>query len=244
MLKRYLSLFMALVLFATMLCACTSDGNSTAGNSGSKSDDNTGVSRFTTGTLDGVTYTETSEITEFVKIEMEDGGIMIIELYPDKAPITAANYQKLVSKKFYDGLIFHRVIEDFMIQGGDPDGDGTGGSGENIKGEFSANGIENPIKHVRGTISMGRTGDDYNSASSQFFICHKKYAYGDGQYAAFGMMIAGWDTLDAIATTQTVGENDRPLVDQKMRTVRFVTVTLEESSEEAASEEVSSVVSE
>jgi len=244
MLKRCLAVFMALALCLTMLCACSPDGNDTGDDAGSKGNDNPGVSRYTTGTLDGVTYTETSEVTEFVKIEMEDGGIMIIELYPDKAPITAGNYQKLVSKKFYDGLIFHRVIEDFMIQGGDPDGDGTGGSGENIKGEFAANGIENPIKHVRGTISMGRTGDDYNSASSQGCICQKEYAYGNGQYAAFGMMIAGWDTLDAIATTQTVGENDRPLVDQKMRTVRFVTVTLEESSEEAASEEVSSIVSE
>lgn len=168
-------------------------------------------------------YTVTDKTTNYVLIEMKDGGKMLLELYPDKAPITVANFQKLVGEHFYDGLIFHRVIENFMIQGGDPEGTGYGGSDQTITGEFSSNNIPNSLKHLRGTISMGRRGNDYNSASSQFFICQVDYPYLDGDYAAFGMLIDGFDTLDKIATVKT-DSKDKPLEDQIMEKVVFVTL--------------------
>lgn len=144
-----------------------------------------------------------------VVIEMENGKQIKLELYPDKAPITVANFEKLIGEGFYDGLTFHRIISGFMIQGGCPKGDGTGGPEERIKGEFSANGVPNDIKHVRGVISMARSGNP-NSAGSQFFIVHKDAPHLDGQYAAFGRVVEGMDTVDEIADTQT-GYGDRPL---------------------------------
>ena len=141
-----------------------------------------------------------------VEITMENGGIMELELYPDVAPITVANFVKLANEGFYDGLTFHRIIEGFMIQGGDPTGTGMGGSDENIKGEFKANGIENNLKHERGVISMARA-QDKNSASSQFFIMHKDYPSLDGQYAAFGKMISGFEVLDGLAKTPVTDSN-------------------------------------
>lgn len=143
-----------------------------------------------------------------VVIEMQDGGIIRIELDEKNAPITAANFEKLVRKGFYDGLTFHRIISGFMIQGGDPLGNGMGGSDEEIVGEFASNGHPNPIKHVRGTISMARAMDP-NSASSQFFIMHADAPYLDGQYAAFGHVVEGMDVVDRIAAAPT-GYNDRP----------------------------------
>ena len=134
-----------------------------------------------------------------VQIEMSDGGIIKIELDPKAAPITCANFEKLVSEGFYDGLIFHRVIAGFMIQGGDPTGTGMGGSDENIKGEFAVNGIKNPLSHKRGVISMARS-QRYNSASSQFFICHADATFLDGQYAAFGHVVEGMEVVDRIAS--------------------------------------------
>ena len=127
-------------------------------------------------------------------IEMENGGKMTLELYPEKAPITVDNFVKLAKSGFYNGIIFHRVIAGFMIQGGDPTGTGMGGPGHNIKGEFAANGVPNDIKHVRGVISMARAYDP-NSAGSQFFIMHADASYLDGQYAAFGKMLDGFETL-------------------------------------------------
>lgn len=155
-----------------------------------------------------------------VEITMRDGGVIKLELYPDVAPITVENFTKLAGEGFYDGLIFHRVINGFMIQGGDPEGTGYGGSDTNIKGEFSLNGVTNNISHVRGVISMARSRS-YNSASSQFFIVHKDATYLDGQYAAFGRVIEGMDVVDAIAEVSTDG-NDRPLVDQVIETVRVI----------------------
>ncbi len=152
-----------------------------------------------------------------VVIEMENGKKIKLELYPDAAPITVENFEGLVKSGFYDGLIFHRVIEDFMIQGGDPEGTGMGGSGKNIKGEFAANGIKNPIKHTRGVISMARSMMP-NSASSQFFIMHKDAPHLDGSYAAFGKVVEGIEVVDEIATTKT-DRNDRPLSDQIMKKV-------------------------
>ena len=148
---------------------------------------------------------------------MENGGKMTLELYPEKAPITVANFVKLAKSGFYNGIIFHRVIAGFMIQGGDPTGTGMGGPGHNIKGEFAANGVPNDIKHVRGVISMARAYDP-NSAGSQFFIMHADASYLDGQYAAFGKMLDGFETLDEIARVRT-NFNDRPLREQKMKSV-------------------------
>ena len=151
-----------------------------------------------------------------VTIEMNDGKKIVLELYPAKAPNTVNNFIDLARSGFYDGLTFHRVIEDFMIQGGDPAGEGTGGPGYSIKGEFALNGFtKNDIKHVRGVISMARA-TDFDSAGSQFFIMHKNAAYLDGQYAAFGKVISGMDTVDGIATTKT-DFNDKPLKPQIMK---------------------------
>lgn len=152
-----------------------------------------------------------------VVIEMENGKKIKIELYPQKAPITVANFEKLVKEGFYDGLTFHRVISGFMIQGGDPLGTGTGGSKEKIKGEFAANGVPNDIKHVRGVVSMARSMNP-DSASSQFFIMHKDAEHLDGQYAAFGRVVQGIEVVDEIAACET-DMRDKPVIPQVMKSV-------------------------
>ncbi len=155
-----------------------------------------------------------------VVIEMENGAKIELELYPDAAPITVANFEKLVKEGFYDGLIFHRVIPGFMIQGGDPLGNGMGGAKNNIKGEFRANGHLNPIKHTRGVISMARAFDP-NSASSQFFIMHADAPHLDGQYAAFGKVVSGIEAVDEIASIPT-DYSDRPKIAVRMKKVYIV----------------------
>ena len=152
-----------------------------------------------------------------VVIEMENGAKIELELYPEVAPITVKNFEKLVSEGFYDGLIFHRVIPGFMIQGGDPLGNGMGGAKENIKGEFRANGVENDLKHERGVISMARAFDP-NSASSQFFIMHADAPHLDGQYAAFGRVVSGMETVDEIASVPT-DFSDKPKIAMRMKKV-------------------------
>lgn len=155
-----------------------------------------------------------------VKIEMENGGIIELELYPETAPITVKNFEKLVSEGFYDGLIFHRVISGFMIQGGDPTGTGYHGSDETIKGEFLANGVVNKLSHTRGVISMARSQNP-NSASSQFFICHEDAVFLDGNYAAFGKVTKGMEVVDAIAAVDT-NAMDKPLEPQVMKKVSLI----------------------
>lgn len=155
-----------------------------------------------------------------IKIIMENGKEMEAELYPDTAPITVDNFVSLIKEKFFDGIIFHRVIAGFMIQGGDPTGTGMGGSSKEIKGEFLANGVVNNFKHTRGVLSMARTSDP-NSASSQFFIMHQDAPYLDGQYAAFGKVTKGLDVVDSIATVQT-DRRDKPLVEQKIKTIELM----------------------
>lgn len=155
-----------------------------------------------------------------VQIEMEDGGVIKIKLDPANAPITVANFEKLVKEGFYDGLIFHCVISGFMIQGGDPTGTGMGGSKEEIKGEFMQNGVPNKLSHKRGVISMARTSAP-NSASSQFFICHADSTFLDGQYAAFGCVTDGMDVVDRIAAVQT-DMRDKPRKEQKMKKVTLI----------------------
>ena len=148
---------------------------------------------------------------------MENGGVITLELYPEIAPKTVANFEKLAKEGFYDGLIFHRVIEGFMIQGGDPTGTGMGGAKEKLEGEFAANGFNNTLSHDRGVISMARS-QSFNSASSQFFIMHENGHFLDGQYAAFGKVVSGIEVVDEIASVPT-DYADRPRFVQKIKTI-------------------------
>lgn len=166
-------------------------------------------------------YNKTDKMTDLVTIEMESGDKITIKLDPSTAPITVENFKNLVSESYYDGIIFHRVIYGFMIQGGDPTGTGMGGSKKTIKGEFKMNGVKNDLSHKRGVISMARTQIP-NSASSQFFICHADATFLDGQYAAFGQVVEGMETVDKIAAVKTDGR-DKPYEDQVMKSVYFVT---------------------
>lgn len=160
-----------------------------------------------------------------VTFTMENGDIMKAELYPDIAPISVNNFISLIHKNFYDGLIFHRVIRGFMIQGGDPEGTGCGGPGYSIKGEFSANGVENNLKHTEGVLSMARSMAP-DSAGSQFFIMHKTSPHLDGQYAAFGKVIEGMDVVNKIAETST-DYSDKPVEDQVIQSVTVDTFGVE-----------------
>ncbi len=192
----------------------------------------------------GVCFTSCDKEPDFVTITVKDYGEILVKLCPDVAPKTVKNFKKLVSEGFYDGLIFHRVIENFMIQGGDPEGTVMGGSPNKIEGEFKANGVENSLKHERGVISMARSVSPYeqypdsmlseamkqmntearNSASSQFFIMHKTTPSLDGQYAAFGYVVKGMKVVDAIAAVDT-NDNDKPLTDVVIESIRFTEVT-------------------
>ena len=160
-----------------------------------------------------------------VTIEMENGDIIKAELYPEVAPNTVNNFLSLASRGFYDGLIFHRVIKGFMIQGGDPEGTGMGGPGYEIRGEFSMNGFRNDLKHTKGVLSMARTQVP-DSAGSQFFIMHEDSPFLDGQYAAFGMVVEGIENVDKIATVRT-DWNDRPLKEQKIKKMTVETFGVE-----------------
>lgn len=155
-----------------------------------------------------------------VIIEMENGSVITLEMDRNAAPNTVKNFLSLASSGFYNGLIFHRVIPGFMIQGGCPEGTGMGGPGYSIRGEFKANGVDNPLKHTRGVISMARAMDP-NSAGSQFFIMHQNAPHLDGQYAAFGRVTDGMDTVDAIAAVPT-DFRDKPLIEQRIKTVSVV----------------------
>lgn len=155
-----------------------------------------------------------------IQIEMENGKTMTAELYPEIAPISVANFEKLISEGFYDGLIFHRVISGFMIQGGCPDGTGMGGPGYNIKGEFSSNGVKNDLKHTKGVLSMARSSAP-DSAGSQFFIMHETAPHLDGSYAAFGKVIDGLDVLEEIAATP-VGNGDKPRTAQVIKKITII----------------------
>ena len=161
-----------------------------------------------------------SKGTHHAQITIKDYGTINVELYADIAPITVANFAKLVNEGFYNGLTFHRIISGFMIQGGDPLGNGTGGSSKTIKGEFASNGVKNSISHVRGTISMARSSMP-NSASSQFFIVHQDSTFLDGQYAAFGTVTSGMEVVDKICADTaveddngTVAKNNQPVIEK------------------------------
>lgn len=205
--KRIVSLLLILAMLTLALGGC-----------GAKQPSVLNLSQCRTESLDPVDYE-----TNYVQIELECGAYIVIELYPDIAPITVANFKKLVSEKFYDGIIFHRVINGFMIQGGDPTGTGMGGSAETIKGEFASNGVANPLSHTAGVVSMARKGNDNDSASSQFFIMHKTSPHLDGDYAAFGKVWRGIETVNQIAAVATDG-SDKPLTPVVIKTISFVEI--------------------
>ena len=172
-------------------------------------------------------FVETTETTEYVKLTIKHYGDVIIRLRPDIAPITVANFQKLVGDGFYNGLTFHRIYKGFMIQGGDPKGDGTGGSSTTIKGEFKINGVQNDLSHITGVISMARRSLPYDSATSQFFICNADASSRlDGSYAAFGYVVAGLDVVLTVSevevTANASGENSKPVEKVYIEKVCFV----------------------
>ena len=212
MFSRYKVFYM---IFATIVAAIILTSCGTQAENGQKSENDA--------KQDGEKTDYSASVTEnpIVTITMENDEKIVLELDPTVAPNTVANFISLVENGFYDGLIFHRVIPDFMIQGGDPEGNGSGGPGYSIEGEFSENGFENNLKHERGVISMARTNDP-NSAGSQFFIMVKESSQLDGKYAAFGNVIEGMETVDAIVSSER-DSADKPLKDQKMKTVKVDT---------------------
>ena len=208
--KKVLALVLIMGLALTLLLACNGDEEETANDTAQENNATQEAPPAVPETLE-FPAEEPADLWEGemtkVKIEIEDFGDIIVELNRDAAPLTVDNFLGLVNDGFYDGVGFHRIIEGFMIQGGDPDGTGMGGSGENIKGEFTSNGVENPIQHLRGVISMARAQDP-NSASSQFFIMHQDSPFLDGDYAAFGRVVEGIEVVDAIATTVPVTDGN------------------------------------
>ena len=222
--KKITVWLLTLAFAATMLAGCVSKTNTT---------DTTETTEATSAddeTSDGATDTaDTSENEELltglhhVTIDVQDYGTISLELDADTAPISVTNFINLANEGFYDGLTFHRIISGFMIQGGDPNGNGTGGSEKTIKGEFSANGVENDISHVRGVISMARANDP-DSGSSQFFIVHEDSTSLDGQYAAFGHVTEGMDVVDAICEAVPVQDKNGTVAAADQPVITAVTV--------------------
>lgn len=207
--KKLFLILLAGVFFAFAACS---------GKSGTDADKNTAAPA---GSSEAPTDNEGDKYMNkvYATITMESGGVMRLELYPDLAPQSVRNFCYLARKGFYDGLTFHRIIPGFMVQGGDPEGTGSGGPGYNIKGEFLANGFENDLSHTRGVISWARRSNPYmDSAGSQFFIMHADYPGLDGQYAAFGRVIEGIEVVDQIASVQT-GANNRPVTPVVIKTI-------------------------
>lgn len=210
--KRFVLLLLSLLLLASALTAC---GRTIPT-----------MDEIDMSPVDISKATVTEEETDYVIISVERYGDILIRLYPDVAPETVANFKELVAQKFYDGLTFHRILEDFMIQGGDPNGDGTGDADKLITGEFTDNGFENNLLHNRGVLSMAR-GNDANSASCQFFIVHKTEGatHLNGAYASFGYVVAGIDVVDAIAEVAVIpGTDGVPFNTVRISSIRFATI--------------------
>lgn len=221
------SVIFAFIVIATALIACVFGVVSLISGSESSLSDTTSTPSYLE-----TSYGEFKASCAYAEIEMNDGGRIVLELYPDVAPITVANFLKLADEGFYDGLIFHRVISGFMIQGGDPEGTGYGGSDKEIFGEFASNGHENNLSHKRGVISMARSNDP-NSASSQFFICHQDAISLDGSYAAFGTVISGMDVVDYIASVPT-NADDKPFDNIVIKTIKVLQEPSEDNDIESA----------
>ncbi len=226
--RRSFCLAAPLAAFAAAgLSACS--GSSTSGSSSSSekttsSESTTTTSSSSSSVIDSVSSDDVyASGTHHATIEVADYGTIELALNANVAPITVSNFCNLANQGFYDGLTFHRIISGFMIQGGDPNGDGTGGSSQNIKGEFSKNGVENPISHVRGTISMARSSA-YDSGSSQFFIMHKTTTSLDGQYAAFGSVTSGIEVVDAICEKVQVEDSNGTVAAANQPVITKITV--------------------
>ena len=220
--KKFLCLLLAVLMIGAVFTSCKKEEDAEVTEEphiAPKADE---IDLSPIDSLEGVSASD--EETDYVLMTVEGYGQMLIRLFPDVAPASVANFKKLVGQGFYDGLIFHRVIKGFMIQGGDPDGNGTGGSDENIYGEFAENGFENNLDHVRGVVAMARSNDP-NSASSQFYICHKDSGVKslDGKYATFGFVVYGIDVVDKIAKVNT-NSNDKPLKNVVISSAKFVKV--------------------
>ena len=216
--KKLTALFLSVAMCGTLLAGCGSSKSDEA----QASDTNETTAEETT---DASSKEDTELLTglHHVTIDVKDYGTISLELDADTAPISVTNFINLAKDGFYDGLTFHRIISGFMIQGGDPKGNGTGGSDQTIKGEFSENGVENDISHVRGTISMARANDP-DSASSQFFIVHEDSTFLDGQYAAFGHVTDGMDVVDAICENTPVQDNNGTVKADDQPVITSVTV--------------------
>jgi peptidyl-prolyl cis-trans isomerase B (cyclophilin B) len=208
------------LVFGMLLAGCGLKAAPTAADNNAAPPAETESAEQDTDTADGTKEDQSDMTNPTIEITMVDGGVITLELDPAAAPITVANFLKLVDDKYYDGLTFHRIIPGFMIQGGCPLGTGTGGSDKKIKGEFSANGHENPISHKRGVISMARS-QDMNSASCQFFITNADSAFLDGNYAAFGIVTSGMDVVDEISAVPT-GANDKPDTPVVIKSIRRI----------------------
>ena len=210
--KRFFSLFI-LCLFCTMLFAGCK--NKTGNQEDNSSNPNYNAENYVAG-------------KHYVRIEVADYGSIVLELDADAAPATVTNFLRLTEEGFYNGLTFHRIMEGFMMQGGDPEGSGMGGSEYKVPGEFAENGFENPISHVRGTVSMARISNNYNSASSQFFIMHQDYTGLDGHYAAFGKVLYGMDVVDTICTSVEVQDDDGTVLSSNQPVISSMILLTEE----------------
>ena len=229
MTKRIIALIAALCLALTVFAACGKKAGTTENETQPAGAVDNGGASEASGSADGqnkdAEQTGSGGNNPVATIEMENGGVIKVELYPDVAPNTVKNFISLANSGFYDGTIFHRVIPGFMIQGGDPSGNGTGGPGYTIPGEFTANGFDNELSHTRGVISMGRKGNQvagFDTAGCQFFICVADCDWLDGQYASFGKVLEGMDVADAVVSAERDG-NDKPLTDQVMKSVTVET---------------------
>ncbi len=218
---KVLSLIMAILLGLSVLSMAGCGNNNT---SSTKESSNTESSQIveTTSTADSAPFTYTGKKTGIV-INVKDYGTIEADLYDELAPITVENIKKLIGEKFYDGLTFHRIIKGFMIQGGDPKGDGTGGAPDTIKGEFAQNGVENNLSHTRGVLSMARSSAP-DSASSQFFIVHQDSTFLDGQYAGFGMVTKGMEVVDKIAEETPVTDGNGTVIKSNQPVIESITL--------------------
>ena len=214
---KLFSLILAVMLMVSCFAGCGGTGSSS-------SENNTATEAATVAVTDAATsdspYEYSGKKTGIV-IEVEKYGTIEADLYDELAPITVENIKKLIGEEFYDGLTFHRIIKDFMIQGGDPKGDGTGGAPDKIKGEFAQNGVENNLSHTRGVLSMARSQDP-DSASSQFFIVHKDSTYLDGQYAAFGKVTKGMEVVDEIAEKTPVTDGNGTVLKSNQPVIKSI----------------------
>lgn len=221
--KRMISMLAALLLLTALLAGCVSttgtltDSSSKPTDSGFKPTEN--QTEPTGSVLD-------PELSYFADIEIKDHGIITVQLLPNYAPATVENFVTLAQSGFYDGLTFHRIMNNFMMQGGDPNGNGTGGSGKTIPGEFMANGFNNPLAHTRGAISMARSRM-YDSASSQFFIVHKDYPSLNGLYAVFGYVIAGMDIVDTICEAAQPIDGNGKIASEDQPVITSITIRTE-----------------